>query len=134
MKSTSPGLWILGAALAWSAWIALDMSKPVSMARSASDTDLAALHSSKVPVLVQFHAEWCGPCRSVTPVVDALALELAGSGKARVLRVDVDKNPQAAAEHRVRGIPAFVVFKGGREVARRTGAIPRQEMLRMLGL
>lgn len=134
MKSTSPGLWILGAALAWSAWIALDMSKPVSMARSAGASDLAALRSSKVPVLVQFHAEWCGPCRSVSPVVDALALELAGSGKAQVLRVDVDKNPQAAAEHSVRSIPAFVVFKGGREVARRTGAIPKQEMLRILGL
>lgn len=93
---------------------------------------MAAVRTSAVPVLVEFYADWCGPCRSVGPVVEELSHELAG--RAKVVRFDVDANGALASEHGVRGIPTFIAFKNGREVARKSGAIPKAAMLQMLGL
>ncbi len=81
---------------------------------------------ARVPVLVDFWAAWCGPCRMVAPEVKQVALEL--SGRALVLKVDTDRFPALVARFRVSGIPNFVVLKGGRVVTQQAGAIDRRKL------
>ncbi len=78
------------------------------------------------PVLVDFFATWCGPCRALAPTLDELAVELAG--RARVVKVDVDRAPDLAREHAISSIPCLVLFKGGREVGRLVGAVPKRRI------
>jgi thioredoxin 2 len=86
--------------------------------------------SAKVPVLIDFWAAWCGPCRMAAPEVEALARELAG--RALVLKVDTERHPQLAARYRVQGIPTFVVLRDGKTVLQQAGVVPRSEMRRWL--
>jgi len=83
---------------------------------------------SALPVLVDMWAPWCGPCRFVSPVVEDLAVELAG--RLRVAKLNVDQNPAIAARFHIQSIPALLVFKEGREVDRIVGAQPKSEILR----
>ena len=83
-----------------------------------------------VPVLTDFWAEWCGPCRMAAPEVRALAREMAG--KALVLKVNTEENPQVAARFGVQSIPNFVVLRDGRVVFQRAGLAPRAEMRRWI--
>ena len=85
---------------------------------------------SPVPVLVDFWAAWCGPCKMVAPQVHALAKDMAG--KAIVLKVNTEEQPVLAAQFRVQSIPNFVVFSGGQVVMQRAGAAPAQEMRRWI--
>ena len=79
----------------------------------------AEVLQADIPVLVDFWATWCGPCRSIAPHVDALAD--ANVGKIKVVKLDAQKNMQTARQHKVANLPTFLVFKGGKEVSRKIG-------------
>lgn len=88
------------------------------------------LHQAKVPVLVDFWAAWCGPCRMVAPEVKRTAETMAG--RAVVLKVDTERYPELAARYRVSSIPNFVVLKDGHVVSQQAGAVRHTEMARWL--
>jgi len=85
---------------------------------------------SELPVLVEFSAEWCGPCKTVAPELRALAEEL--SGKAKVVTIDVDRSPMIARELGVQSVPTFVVFHQGRPAGGRVGALRRAQLREMI--
>jgi thioredoxin 1 len=96
-------------------------------------TDSAFDHEvlrSEVPVLVDFWAEWCGPCRMMAPTIDLVANEYAG--KLKVGKLDVDSNGGTAMRYNIRGIPTLLLFKGGQVVEQRVGAVGKSEVLKML--
>jgi thioredoxin 1 len=86
--------------------------------------------NSDVPVLVDFWAPWCGPCRAMAPTIDAVAEEYAG--KLKVGKLNTDDNPGTAARYQIRGIPTLLLFKGGKVVDQRVGALPKPEVKKML--
>ncbi len=85
---------------------------------------------SEQPVLVDFWATWCGPCRQMTPIIDQLADEY--QGKARVGKLNVDEQGQTAMRYQVRGIPTLLLFKGGQLVATKVGATGKSDVARMI--
>jgi len=94
-----------------------------TFARTVAETDL--------PVLVDFYADWCGPCKIMAPAVDQLAKEQ--MGRALVAKLDTDRSPRTAGMFGIRGIPTSIVFRGGKEAGRQTGAVPKAGLEKLLG-
>lgn len=108
-------------------------AKPILLDRpvAVSDADLErVVGDTDVPVLVDFYADWCGPCKVMAPVLDEFARTR--SGEVLVAKLDTDRNPTMASRFGIRGIPTLIVFRGGREVARETGAVPRARLEALL--
>lgn len=81
---------------------------------------------SAEPVVVDFWAEWCGPCKALSPLVDELASEM--SGKVKVVKVNIEEAPEAPTKYGVRGIPTLIIFKNGQPVAERVGGMPKAQL------
>ncbi|MGH2405242.1 MAG: thioredoxin [bacterium] len=103
------------------------MSSPVSVTEQTFEAEVL---EANVPVLVDFWAEWCAPCRMIAPVVDDLAQEYAG--RLKVVKVDVDENRDLALRYNVRSIPTLGLFKDGELVKRIMGYMPKGELKRQI--
>ena len=86
--------------------------------------------NADLPVLVDFWATWCGPCRSISPIVEELAKEY--SGKVKVTKLNVDENPATPSQYGVRGIPTLILFKGGKILEQIVGAVPKTRLKSMI--
>ena len=102
------------------------MGKTIELTDSTFDQTI----KSDKPVLVDFWAEWCGPCKMIGPVVEELAGEY--EGKAVVAKLNVDENPETAAKFGIRSIPTLLVFKGGQVVDKQVGAVPKSVLSQKL--
>jgi thioredoxin 2 len=99
---------------------------------TVTDASFAAdVERSPLPVLVDAWAAWCMPCRTIAPVIEELAAEMAG--RVRVAKLNVDENPAMASRFDLRSIPALLIFKDGQEVDRLVGVQPKSEIMRRLG-
>ena len=108
-------------------------AKPMLLDRPVKLTDdsfARTVADAEVPVLVDFYADWCGPCKMMAPSVDRLAQEW--TGRALVAKLDTDANPRTAQQFQIRGIPTVMVFQGGKVVANQSGAMPYPALEQML--
>jgi thioredoxin 2 len=107
--------------------------KPMLLDRPVrvTDDDLEqVVGKSEIPVMVDFYAVWCGPCKVMAPIFDEFAR--AHMGEVLVVKLDTDRNPVAVQQYEIRGIPTMIVFRRGKEAARRVGVVPREELDRLL--
>lgn len=102
-------------------------AKPVEVTDA---TFAAEVERSALPVLVDAWAPWCGPCRMIAPIIDQLALEMAG--RVKFAKLNVDHNPRTASRLNISSIPALIVFKEGNEIDRMVGVMPKPELARRL--
>ncbi|MFQ5998279.1 MAG: thioredoxin [Candidatus Bathyarchaeia archaeon] len=100
---------------------------PVHTSEQSFDSDVI---KADVPVLADFYADWCGPCKVVAPIIDDLSKQYAG--KMRFVKVNVDENADLAAKYGVQGIPTLIFFKGGQPVGRIVGAPPRGRLVQQI--
>ena len=96
------------------------MAHPIHI---TDDTFEEEVIKSETPVLVDFWAEWCAPCKMIAPIVEELAEEL--DGKVKFAKLDVDANPKTATSYGIRGIPTLLIFNGGKPVDQVVGAVPK---------
>ncbi len=100
------------------------MAKPIQVTEATFESEVL---QSKLPVLVDFYADWCGPCRAVAPVLEEIANEL--EGKLKIVKLDVDANDVFSFKFGVQSIPSLLIFQNGKEVGRLVGFMPKAQLL-----
>ena len=103
------------------------MAKPVDVTDQSFDADVL---KSQTPVLVDFWADWCAPCKMIAPIVEELSAEY--DGKVKFMKMDVDANANTPMTFGIRGIPTLIIFKGGKPVEQVVGAVPKSVLKRRL--
>lgn len=94
------------------------------MAENVTDTNFEQeVINSSTPVLVDFWAEWCGPCKMLAPILEELTKSMAG--KVKIVKMDVDQNPKIPSEIGIRGIPTMILYKDGKQLGTKVGAVPK---------
>jgi len=88
------------------------------------------LIASETPVLVDFYADWCGPCKMLAPVLKEVKAQMGDAVK--IIKIDVDKNQSLAAKYQVRGVPTMVIFKNGKSLWRQSGVLPKHEIVKAI--
>ena len=88
------------------------------------------LINGETPVLIDFHAEWCGPCKTLAPIIKEVKLELGSSLK--VVKVDIDKNQSLAGKLGIKGVPTLILYKNGKQLWRQSGVMPQAQLVQIL--
>lgn len=94
---------------------------------NATDASFDELINSETPVLVDYWAEWCGPCRALTPILEDVAGEM--SDRIKVAKVNIDDNKEVAVKMGIRGIPTLMIFKNGKTISQHTGALSKSDLI-----
>ncbi|MCT8340624.1 thioredoxin [Flavobacteriaceae bacterium TK19130] len=93
-------------------------------------SNFKSIIQSETPVLIDFHADWCGPCKMLAPILKEVKAEL--GEKVKIVKIDVDKNQPLASQYQVRGVPTLILFKGGKQQWRQSGVLQKNELINII--